>query len=135
MVTKRWDRPTFGAQPRAEAADVKAYVSKLRICSLDLMPMRARFAIAGGTAVALEALAGLVGVLEMGPTRVSLYLLACAVASAAATVALWMLLTPKPGGWDEEPGGGRDGDGDPPWWPEFERDLREHARERVPSRP
>ena len=80
------------------------------------------------------------------PTGLTPYLLGCALATGAVTVVGGRLLAlpPRAGGGDEDgrggPGDGGPGDGgpgepSPPWWPAFERDLREHLRERERSRP
>lgn len=72
---------------------------------------------------------GAVALVALGPTQVAFYPIACAVATIATTGGLWRLLAPPPDGPEGRGGGGRvDGDGPPQWWPEFERDLREHMR-------
>lgn len=97
------------------------------------MSVRAWFAAVGTAAVLLEAGAGAVALVQLGPARIALYPIACAVATAVAAVALWKLLDQQAGG----PGGGEGGRGpaprddpSPPWWPAFESDLRRYADER-----
>jgi len=94
--------------------------------------MRAWFAVAGIAAVAVELGLGVVALVNLGPSRIALYPVACAIASAAVTVALWRLLGRGPGGPGRGDGrGGESRDPQPPWWPQFERDLDEYSRKRA----
>lgn len=115
------------------------------------MSTRARIATLGGVAAVLEAGLGVAALVAFGPAEIAFYALACAAATVAVTVALWRLLgVPSDGGGEGGGGVGGDGGGadrggdggggdrsgtdgepdEPTWWPRFERDFREHARER-----
>jgi hypothetical protein len=97
------------------------------------MSLRARLAAVGIAAIVVEATLGTALLLSAGPTRIALYLLLCAVATAVVMAVVWMLLD-DPG--DDGGGGGSGNDPPPPpWWPEFERDFRRYARERAPRAP
>ncbi len=80
---------------------------------------------------ALELVIAIAALATIGAQRISFFLLACGVATAALARILVVLLRPRPGGG----GGGGLGDEspgppEPPWWPDFERQLRDHVRTR-----
>ncbi len=99
------------------------------------MSARAWLAAGGVAAAVLELGLGAYALVALGPTRIALYPIACALATIALTLALWRLLVPGPEGPDHgDGGGGVDGGGPPEWWPDFERDLREYMdRESRPT--
>jgi hypothetical protein len=94
------------------------------------MPSPARLS-AYGIGVAAAELAGGIGLAAaFGWQRVSLVLVASALVTAVAVAALRGLLRPDANGGGEGGVGPLPPDPEPPWWPEFERDLRAHLRER-----
>jgi hypothetical protein len=95
---------------------------------------RARGLLLAGVAVVfVEAAAGGVGVILLGPAEIAIYLLVCAAATAAATALAVRLITLRHGGDDsddDDDGGGGGDDDVPPWWPGFESDFWRYLRER-----
>ena len=89
--------------------------------------------IAGGLVSAAHLACGLAGWLVVGvPGAMLLFGLCAAVSLALALVASRLMRRPP----DGDGGIGAAGPGaptEPPWWPEFERDLREYAERRVPA--
>lgn len=79
---------------------------------------------------ALAAAAELALAAMLAGTRLAAYFAVTAVLTIAVTQAAARFMTP-PDPPPEDPGGGPDPE--PPWWPEFERDLQRymHAREPV----
>jgi hypothetical protein len=96
-------------------------------------------ALGGGLVAAAEATGGVYVWLALGSGRFALFLLTCAVATAAVTAATFVLVSRPGGGPGAPPGEGPDGNGPPdepdppPWLPAFEIDLREHMRQREHS--
>jgi hypothetical protein len=89
-----------------------------------------RFRLIGAAVAAVELT---LGALLVG-TNLEFYFWACAAASLAlALIAGRFLETPPPGPDDDRRGGSPGPESpvppDPPWWPEFERRLREYSRE------
>ena len=87
-----------------------------------------RFRLGGAAAACGEALLGL---LLMG-TVLAAYFWATAAVTLAITQLASRLMRP-PGDGPEGGGGGTPGppSGDPPWWPDFERALREYLHDDV----
>lgn len=70
---------------------------------------------------------GLVGWLALGVPGSLLFFGLCAALTLAVAIAAAPLLRPRRP--PEDGGGGLpEPDGPPPWWPEFEREFRAHAR-------
>lgn len=91
-------------------------------------------ALGGGLVAVGEAVAGTVALAAIGPVAISLFLLACGVATAATTAGLAALIAHRRGPGDS-PGGPpgeppRGPEPPPPWWPDFERDFWAHVRDR-----
>ena len=91
-------------------------------------------ALAGGLVAAAEVIGGVCVLLLFVSARFALFLLTCGVATAAVTAATCALVGRPGGGPGAPPDNGPSG-GEPPdepqplpWWPAFERDLREHVR-------
>ena len=91
------------------------------------MPSPARLCACGIGVAAFELAAAIALAAGVGPQRVSLVLAISAVFTAALAIALRGLLEPSGGEGD---GSGPSGGTEPPWWPDFERDLRGYMRER-----
>lgn len=92
---------------------------------------------------ALELATGLAALVAIGPQRITWFVLACGLATALLAGLLATLLRPRRGrGGGHGPSGGPPGGGggsgpggggpspEPVWWPEFERQLRDHIRSR-----
>jgi hypothetical protein len=61
----------------------------------------------------------------------SLFFAGCAVLTFAGALVAAPLLRRRPDDGDDGGGGApAPGDGEPPWWPGFERDFREYAERR-----
>ena len=88
-----------------------------------------------GLAVALAE--ALIGIPLLG-TIVGSYFWVLAGVTAALAIGAHRLLEPPRGGGDGGGGGRGRGDGppgdEPPWWPEFEADLRRYLQERARDR-
>ena len=67
----------------------------------------------------------------VGPQSVSAMLAVAAFATAGAVWLARPLLAPPDEGEDGGDGGGPAGPGDPPWWPDFERELRLYEERRL----
>jgi hypothetical protein len=97
--------------------------------------------LGGGLVASSEAAGGIVALVTLGPVTVTLFLLACSLATAATTAAVTALITRR--GGPGEPFGGDSTGGQPPhgpddppsWWPGFERDFWAHVdrRPRTPA--
>jgi hypothetical protein len=98
------------------------------------MPSPARLCAYGLGFAAAELAGGIALAAAVGMQRVSLVLAVSAVLTAGAAIALRRLLRPGGGGGEGE-GTDPPGGGEPPWWPDFERDLRDYMgdRERTPA--
>jgi hypothetical protein len=98
------------------------------------MTIRRRLMTIGIAAAVIEAALGGWVLAAGGPGRIGLYLITCAIVTLGATAALYWLLGLPPR--DEGDGGLEVGENDtpPPWWPQFERDLREYERDRRSGR-
>lgn len=102
------------------------------------MPPPSRVALGGGLVTAVEAALAAVSLAGIGPERVSLFLVACALATALVTLLLHRLIGRRDGGSGGSGGsrgGGPPGDPPPPWWPRFEHDFWDHVhgRDRTPT--
>ena len=92
-------------------------------------------ALGGGLVAGGEAATGIVALAALGPVTIALFLLACAVATAATTAGLVALIAHRRGPGDS-PGSSAGGplprgpDQPPPWWPDFERDFWGHVERR-----
>jgi len=92
-----------------------------------------RLLLGGAAVMVAEGAAGVAALLWLGPVRIALFLLACAVATGMVSVAVWRLTSMPRGEPGDGPGtdGGSPGGGpdpSPPWWPGFEREFWQHVR-------
>ena len=93
------------------------------------MPSPARLCAYGIGVAAFELATAVALVAGVGMQRASLVLAISAVLTAALAIGLRGLLRPDGGDGDGD-GLGPSGGTEPPWWPEFERDLRGYMRGR-----
>jgi hypothetical protein len=100
-----------------------------------------RLLLGGAVVTIAEAAAGTAALVLLGPDRIALFLLVCAVATGAVSALVWRL-TSNAGRGPGDGGGGEGGsptrgpDEPPPWWPGFERDFWDHVereRDRTPA--
>ena len=79
-------------------------------------------------------LLGICGWLLLGVPPI--FFAGCAIVTFGGSLLAAPLLDPRGDDGDDGGGGGLPGpdDGEPPWWPEFEREFREYADRRRPVR-
>lgn len=95
------------------------------------MPTPRRLVLCGYGAALCELALGAALAVAVGAQRVSLVLAVSAALTAALAAAIGPLLRPR--GDSRVRAGVGEPDPEPPWWPQFEHDLRAHLRERERS--
>ena len=90
--------------------------------------------VAGGLVSAAHVGCGLAGWLALGvPGAMLLFGLCAAVSLGLALVASRLMQRPPEGGGGIGPRAPGAPPPEPPWWPDFERELRQYAERRAPA--